>query len=553
MAYTIGVSSTEKQKTVSDQTIDKKPKTSMSEWLNSFRDFKRSPILQIINDACEGIPSVQKILDHINQLPEKAKEYVEKKKLDQLALEYQASGVTNKYIKYAGRKLILRDEILSIAGDMHQGTDSERDHLSYLYGKYERLLCDKISKNGVKATKIQYVLYQIYKQNLFQDQIKKEDKNEFIKQCFPCLIYEVELPVFELEFLPLAINIKTNDHSFVQNLWHNKVLDAEEKQTNKAECGGFSKKYREFNVIVELVNDHNLEGNTKTHELFHAEMNLQNTISKQNLAGTDKILTEQIEEWGENSNVSQNLGTFFMKIKDCISEELMAFFSEPNHDFSIKNFEYHFSYYGIKQYSFDELLSENKNLIVEKKATVSITYKLLTDQLISDILELKDALQIMHQKGYPKDWILNSLCSIDDRPVFLENTNPKALAMSLPVYDETKVEKQKKTFEKISVRHQKKLEMLKSSAELPSEFVSDLNTFLFRESFFGQDGIFKSQPQFDFFIAQVRAGLPTGNSTFDNHIESILKQYGDSQATREAVISKLKQMLEEAKERYTIV
>lgn len=538
------------QKPKQGESLNQKPKSVMRERIDAFLDFKKSPTLKVINDVYAAIPTNQEAMNFITQLPERAKEYLKNKDLEKLATVYQEGGVTNQYVKYANRKLLLRNEIKTLAENATQEPEVQKDNLSYLCGKYERFLCDKVAENGTKSPKIQYILYQISQQKRLQDQTKSQDKNEFINKYFPGVKYEGELPEFEMEYLPIAINIKTSDFDLVQNLLHDKLLDDEKKAT-KSQCGGFCIEKEGLNIVVEYV-ENNGDTDTKTHELFHAEMRLQNPANVKNLEKTNIAtnLTNQISEWNQESNTAQNLKTFFESIKLRVNEEVMAFFSEPNHDFSDKNFEYYFSYYGIEDDKFNKLLSENKDLTPESRASITNSYKQMKSDLKSSIFELKDALQIMQQKGYPKDWILNSLCSTDKPPIFLENTNPKALAMSLPKYDPQKVEKQQKTFEKISDRHQKRLDILKNNMEFSAEFVSDLNGLFLGERFFGRIGIFSSKPQFDFLMTQIKDGGPVDELIFGKHLQEILQKNGDTQATRQAITIKLEQLLDEAKVKY---
>ncbi|MBC7472439.1 MAG: hypothetical protein H7196_04250 [candidate division SR1 bacterium] len=531
-----------------------KPKSAMREKLDAFLDFKKSPTLKLINDAYAAIPTDQEAMNFIMRLPKRAKEYLENKNLEKLATVYQKGGVTNQYIKYAGRKLLLRNEIQSLTENTTQEPEVQKDNLSYLYGKYERFLCDKVAANGATSPKIQYMLYQISLQKKLQEKAKSQDKNEFIRKYFSGVKYEGELPEFEMEYLPIAINIKTSDFDLVQNLYHSKLINNEE-ETRKSQCGGFYIEKEGLNIIVEFIdanNDYNTD--TKTHELFHAEMSLQNPANAKNLEKTNIAtnLTSQICKWNEKNNINKNLKTFFDSIKLRINEEVMAFFSEPNHDFTDKSFEYYFAYYGIENSKFNKLLSENKNLAPENKALITNSYKQMETELKSSIFELKNALQIMYQKGYPKDWILNSLCSTDKPPVFLENTSPKALAMSLPKYDPQKVEKQQKTFEKISGRHQKRLDILKNSMKFSVEFMSDINKLFLGERFFGRTGIFSSKPQFDFLMTQIKDSGPVSELIFANHIQDILQKSGDTQATRQAITIKLEQLLDEAKAKYAV-
>jgi hypothetical protein len=200
---------------------------------------------------------------------------------------------------------------------------------------------------------------------------------------------------------------------------------------------------------------------------------------------------------------------------------------------------------------FDQKLSDNQDLTKENMDSASTIYKTMKNELKDSLFEFKNALQIMHQKGYPKDWILNSMCSIDDRPLFLEITNPKALAMSLPDYDPAKTKKQEDLFIKISERHQKKLNTLKNTIELPEQLISDLNELFFRKNYFKKDGTFLSSPQFDFYIFQVQGGEVTGNQDFDTQIQEVLSKYGDTQSTRQAICINLKRLLAEAKKKYT--
>jgi hypothetical protein len=109
------VSSAEKHHFGSEKTKDKKPKKTMRDRFGAFMDFNRSPILKKIDDIYNTIPTAQEVMSYINRLPERAKEYAENKKLELLAAEYRESSVTDQYIKYAGRKLLLRNEIQLLA------------------------------------------------------------------------------------------------------------------------------------------------------------------------------------------------------------------------------------------------------------------------------------------------------------------------------------------------------------------------------------------------------------------------------------------------------
>jgi hypothetical protein len=204
--------------------------------------------------------------------------------------------------------------------------------LSYLYGKYERFLCDTVSKEGTKKHKIQYILYKLSNQKNFNDDAKNRDKMESIKEWFPGIDFEDKLPEFELSYLPLATVIKTTDIDFVQNLFNNRLLSLEEKAIT-APCGGFCKEYLGCNIIIEFEHEINVnqKSGTEIHELFHAEMNLQNSISKKTLKEIHpvSILDSQISDWKNAKKTHENLETFFKKIKICINEEVMAFFSQP--------------------------------------------------------------------------------------------------------------------------------------------------------------------------------------------------------------------------------
>jgi hypothetical protein len=531
-----------------EKTMTEKPKSTMQIYWENFKNFKKSPILNAISNTARLIPSDDQLIAFISGLPYQAKEYLKNKDLERLADTYSESGLTDQYLKYATRKMILRDEIQSLAVGTGSTPEIKNDELSYLYGKYERFLCDNVRGNGAMTIYISKILHRLSLQKTMQDKVKNMDKNEFLDNYFPGVKYEGDLPEFEIEILPLAVNIKTPDYNFVQNLYSNKILDKEE--CSKIGCGGFFNGDHEFNILVEHISTY-IGTDTETHELFHAEMKLQNP-NKTVMAKNQYSLKDNMTNWDEDTDIEKQLKEFYTSINMDIIEEVMAFFSEPNHEFDGTIFNYYLDHYGIRNGEFDIMLNENTGLTTWDKAGIQTSYSQMEKDLKSSIFEFRDALQIMHQKGYPKAWILNSFSSVDNRPVFLENTNPKALALSLPIYDPQKTEKQRKTFDKISERHQRKLELLKQNIELSSKFTEDFDQMFLKKEYFNQKGVYVQKFNFKSFIYTIKNGTPVDELLFGDHIQEILQKYGDTQATRQAIVAKLTQEIDEAKEKYAV-
>jgi hypothetical protein len=551
LQYTLYVNNLQNTYKNTKESLEKSHVSSFREKVNRFVDFKNSPLLQMITQNHQLLRIAQNDFLEIDNVHEQ-----EDQGLLMEVKELKESGVTDKFVKYADRKFILRNDIVQIANDSNE--DNKEENLSYIYGKYERFLVDNVTNTNVIDNRAKLALFDLSTQSMLQDRVKEMSEKDFLKEYFPGLEYPEDIPDFQIMYHPLALHIVSNDDDFIQNLKAGKNLGVEEMHDIQ-KCGGFFTEIKNLKIITESAEITKRGLDTETHELLHAEFALQNpkdNSSKMNRYG----LMESVKEKESTEAISKSLGEHMKYLKNSIFEEVCAFFSENNeegHDFSNDIFDYYAKYYGLNLENLTEELAKKERLTTLNRVGLVNQSQLDVESIRQQAFELKDALKIMHDKGYSKEWILNSFGSMIEPPKFLDKISPKALAMSLTDYNPQKTERQSKLFDKISDKHQIKLNNLKNSIQFPEHFISDLESVISSPDFFTRKGIFGNLRGFKTLIDNLKHGPfnqcvytvvdENKENTFD--FSKILQQYGDNQSTRQAIIFRLDKIVSEAKQK----
>ena len=528
---------------VGPKDSNNKEKSPVKQWLDRFVDFKNSPTLQAIEKTTYQTSCNLKEFLYASSSTILPETQLSDQELQEKAMDLQESGATKAYVKYAERKFLLRNEIASLGAEQIQNPGVT---FSYLYTKYERYLVNSQLTNdtGKRNPKLELILFQLYEQSKLQEKIKDKHLADFLIAYFPDVTIPPALGSTTLEILPQAVHLKTTDKEFLQRLYHNK----DEAVSDHDSCGGFFTTIKDLYVITELVYEEQNaaeQTDTRTHELFHTEVKLNglqrhnyehNLTDKYNIK--KKVIQSSIEE-----EVRAVFKKYFKLIEKRFSEEVFAYFSEPNHPFDDEIFDYYLQNYTIDNDTIMRSLSKNKHLNWSTQA--KLYYEFIDPNNIQNIKQRifsqKEALDIMHKKGYPKQWILNSLSSLDETPATLEGVNLKALAISLPEYDPDLGLRQKSVIDKLYAKNQMKAADLREQIVLEPELTEKLEMYVTRPGFEG-NGVTGSH----FFDMTIRTLLLSDNlklklkdMVFGEDIIKILDQHGESQIVRQVIADKL--------------
>ena len=517
-----------------------KEKSPMRQKLDDFLNFKNSPILKAINSLSSITSDSLKELEYISDLLDEDDGSGDENIILNKALQLENEGVTRAYIRFAERKLLLRNEIASLGSEE---INNPVETMYYLYSKYQRFLVDTQVENNIKTRnpKLELILFKLYEQSKLQEKVKNINLSEFVKIYFPSVTKLPADGTSTIEILPLAVHLKTTDKEFLAR------LNQRKNEISNIPCGGFFTTINDLYIITELDYG-NIDVDTKSHELFHAEVKLNNLhFQEQNKNHTDKNnLGEKISLCNTEEDVQGLFEQYFNDFERRISEEVLAFFSEPNHDLGDFEFDFYANVYKVNDSKIERSLIENKK--IDHSMLTSLYAQFSNPENLGNIkkkiFQMKESLCIMESKGYPKGWILNSLSCLDEPPKLLKGVNLKALAISLPEYDPDLGLRQQNVINRIYEKNLSKTENLKQKIIFDPELISKIEEYVSRPDFESKTTMGSYYFNLTTITLRKSENLieDLENMMYGQDLIKVINQHGDSLEVRNIIISKLNEL-----------
>ena len=330
---------------------------------------------------------------------------------------YEKLGTGESFVQYGHAKAQLRQELFDLLTLQDAIEPQDIGRLRYVYR-------DFLSQSG--DNEVDYIattVGRLKETKSFLDSTRNLPKADLVKLLFPNLDLDPEeLATITVETdSPLALNLKVSDRGVLNRMDANKDL-LSDQELSREKFSGFARP--DVPLTVEYDHPSVQSVDTHEHELFHKEVTLgsgqtyqtarksfelQTRLNSLDFAGRSKLFTELLHEASEQ-----------------ISEEVLAFNIEQDHQFDTNSALFYLQAYG----NIPALLTQLQN--TSDSPEQAQHYQDLYTRSLDIIQQGVEATRVLREKGYSREWIATSLNTnhqvITKRPLSISQWLPLALA-----------------------------------------------------------------------------------------------------------------------------